>query len=77
MIAINTTYLTDAQGNTLFAVVPIKEFNEIEKIIEEYEYLEDLEDLRLYHESKKDETLAEPMDVVFKRIEQKQNTNGK
>ena len=45
------TFLTDRQGNTLSAVVPIEQYNEFLRIAELYE---ELEDLQLYYESKAD-----------------------
>lgn len=66
MILQEPTFLTDRQGNTLSAVVPIEQYNELLRIAELYE---ELEDLQLYYESKADPTPAEPVDIVFKRIE--------
>jgi hypothetical protein len=66
MILQEPTFLTDRQGNTLSAVVPIEQYNELLRIAELYE---ELEDLQLYYESKADPTPADPADIVFKRIE--------
>ena len=66
MILQEPTFLTDRQGNTLSAVVPIEQYNELLRIAELYE---ELEDLQLYYESKADPTPAESADIVFKRIE--------
>lgn len=66
MILQEPTFLTDRQGNTLSAVVPIEQYNELLRIAELYE---ELEDLQLYYESKADPTPAEPADIGFKRIE--------
>ena len=66
MILQEPTFLTDRQGNTLSAVIPIEQYNELLRIAELYE---ELEDLQLYYESKADPTPAEPVDIVFKRIE--------
>ena len=44
-----TQFLTDKKGNRTAVVLPIKEYN---KMIEK---LEDLEDVRLYDEAKKDD----------------------
>ena len=63
MILQEPTFLTDRQGNTLSAVIPIEQYNELLRIAELYE---ELEDLQLYYESKADPT---PADIVFKRIE--------
>ena len=72
MILQEPTFLTDRQGNTLSAVVPIEQYNELLRIAELYE---ELEDLQLYYESKADPTPAEPVDIVFKRIEARRNQN--
>ena len=66
MILQEPTFLTDRQDNTLSAIVPIEQYNELLRIAELYE---ELEDLQLYYESKADPTPAEPADIVFKRIE--------
>lgn len=68
MLAINTTYITDHQGKTISAVVPINDFKKMIEIIEDYE---NLKDLQLYEEAKKDKAPAEPMEIVFDRIEKK------
>ena len=72
MILQEPTFLTDRQGNTLSAVVPIEQYNELLRIAELYE---ELEDLQLYYESKADPTPAEPADIVLKRIEARRNQN--
>ena len=66
MILQEPTFLTDRQSNTLSAVIPIEQYNELLRIAELYE---ELEDLQLYYESKADPPPAEPADIVFKRIE--------
>lgn len=48
MIAIHPQYITDNTGKKLSAVIPMNEFNTL------LEELEDLEDIRLYDESKND-----------------------
>lgn len=52
MIAINPQYITDNTGRKISVVLPMKEFK---SLIEE---LEELEDIRLYDESKKDKEPA-------------------
>ena len=54
MILQEPTFLTDRQGNTLSAVIPIEQYNELLRIAELYE---ELEDLQLYYKSKADPTL--------------------
>ena len=49
MIAIHPQYINDADGNKTMVILPVKEF---EIIMEE---LEDLEDVRLYDQAKKED----------------------
>ena len=61
-----TQFLTDKKGNRTAVVLPIKEYN---KMIEK---LEDLEDVRLYDEAKRDDDGCRiPIDEAFKIIEEK------
>lgn len=66
---INPQYITDFKGST-FAVIPIKEYEELLSRIEE------LEDLELYLEGKEDQVPGEPAKIVFKRIEKNRTENG-
>jgi hypothetical protein len=50
MIAIHPQYVTDTNGNKSMVILPSKEF---EDLIEE---LEDIEDVRLYDQAKKEDT---------------------
>jgi hypothetical protein len=52
MTALHPNYITDSMGKKISAILPINEFK---NIIEE---LEELEDIRLYDESKKDKEPA-------------------
>jgi hypothetical protein len=52
MIAIHPQYITDNTGKKISAILPMKEFK---TLIEE---LEELEDIRLYDESKNDKEPA-------------------
>jgi len=64
-----TQFITDNNGNKLGVFLPMKEYN---KMIEE---LEDLEDVRLYDEAKKNDTGERiPMDEAFKMIEEKRKS---
>ncbi len=56
-------FITDGMGRKLSVIVPIEEYK---KMIEE---LEDLEDVRLYDESKEDNEPSIPIDDAFKQIE--------
>ena len=50
MIAIHPQYITDNTGKKISAVLPMKEFKTI------MEELEELEDIKLYDEAKKEDT---------------------
>lgn len=50
MISLNPQYIKDATGKKSLVILPAKEFN---SLIEE---LEDLEDIKLYDEAKKEDT---------------------
>ena len=61
-------YITDNTGKKLSVVLPIKEYK---KMLEE---LEELEDIRLYDEAKKNDTGERiSMKEVFKTIEEKRS----
>ncbi len=65
MLTVHPQYITDTAGKKL-VVLPVSEF---EIIMEE---LEELEDIRLYDEAKKNDTGERiPMDEAFKMIEAK------
>jgi hypothetical protein len=48
MLTLHPQFITDINGDKSFVILPTKEFNTI------LEELEDIEDVRLYDESKKD-----------------------
>lgn len=52
MIAVHPQYIKDANGQKLLVILPVKEFD---TIIEE---LEELEDIKLYDQAKKEDTGA-------------------
>jgi hypothetical protein len=59
-----TQFLMDAKGNKTAVLMPIKKYNKL------MEYLDDLEDVRLYDEAKKeDDGVRVPIDEAFKIIE--------
>lgn len=65
MIAIHPQYIKDTAGKTL-VILPQKEFDTI------MEELEDIEDVRLYDQAKKEDTGERiPMEDAFKMIEAK------
>lgn len=49
MISVHPQYIKDAQGKKSFVILPTKEFNSM------LENLEELEDIRLYDEAKKED----------------------
>ena len=67
MIAIHPQYIKDTAGKTL-VILPQQEFDTI------MEELEDVEDVRLYDEAKKNDTgERKPMNEAFKIIEANRN----
>lgn len=67
-------FITDFNGEKISVILPINEYNELLQITELYE---DLEDLELYYEAKKNNEPSELADVVFSRIEKNRRQNGK
>ncbi len=49
MLTVHPLYITDNSGKKISVVLPVKEFNTL------MEELEDLEDIRLYDEAKKED----------------------
>ena len=65
---INPQYITDQNGNKLYVIISIEEF---EYLIEQ---LEELEDIRLYDESKNDDSEESiSMEEAFQIIENERN----
>lgn len=64
-------YLTDVRGKKKAVVIPIKMY---EKMIDK---LDELEDIRLYNEAKKNEESYIPIDEAFKIIEAKRKKKTK
>lgn len=58
-------FLTNAKGKNKSVVIPIKTY---EKLLDK---LDELEDIRLYNEAKKNEEGYIPIDEAFKIIEEK------
>ncbi len=71
MLAIHPQYITNPTGEKISAVLPIKEF----KII--LEELEDLEDIKLYDESKNDRSPAIAKSKAMAMIEAERKKLGK
>jgi hypothetical protein len=65
MLTIKPQYITDANGNKLSVILPIKDF---QALVEE---LEDLYDQRLYDEAKADKEPSIPIDEAFKMLDAK------
>ena len=64
MLKVHPQYIRDANGNKSMVVLPAKEFDAI------MEAIEDMEDVRLYDEAKKnDDGERIPMEEAFKMIE--------
>ena len=64
-------YLTNAKGKKKAIVLPIKMY---EKLLDK---LDELEDIRIYNEAKKNEENYIPIDEVFKIIEVKRKNKIK
>ena len=63
MLSIHPQYITDTKGKKISAILPMKEFK---TIIDE---LEELEDIKLYDESKNDNEASVPKIKAMKMIE--------
>jgi hypothetical protein len=61
-VKVNPQYITDNIGRKISVVLPMKDF----KVI-----MEELEDIRLYDESKRSSGSSIPIDEAFKMIETK------
>ena len=70
MLTVHPQYIKDTNGNKSLVILPAKEFDTL------MEELEDLEDIKLYDEAKKNDTGERiPMDEAFKLIEAKRKKN--
>jgi hypothetical protein len=67
MLTIKPQYVTDAQGNKLSVILPIKDFNAL------MEELEDLYDQRLYDEAKADNEPTISIEEAFKMLDAKRD----
>jgi len=68
---LNLKFITDNTGKKISAVLPIKEFNTL------LEKLEELEDIRLYDESKNDNEPAIAKNKAMAMIEAERKKLGK
>ena len=71
MLAIHPQYITDNTGKKISAVLPMKEFKTL------LEELEELEDIRLYDESKNDNEPAIAKNKAMAIIEAERKKIGK
>jgi len=68
MISVHPQYITDSKGKKSFVILPAKEFEIM------LENLEELEDIRIYDQAKKeDDSERIPMKEAFRMIESKRN----
>lgn len=65
MLTVHPQYITDKTGKRISVVLPLKDFKAI------MEELDELEDIKLYDEAKKDNEPSIPIDNAFKMIEAK------
>lgn len=63
MLSIHPQYIKDSNGNNTYVILPAKEFHTI------MEDLEELDDIKLYDQSKQDGSPFIPIDEAFKAIE--------
>lgn len=71
MLTIRPQYITDNTGKKLSAILPMKEFKTL------LEKLEELEDIRLYDESKNDNEPAISKNEAMAMIEAERKKSGK
>ncbi|MBK7108187.1 MAG: hypothetical protein WAU21_08605 [Chitinophagales bacterium] len=65
MLTITPHYITDSTGKKISVILPINDFKAI------LEELEELEDIKLYDESKESNEPSIPIEDAFKIIEEK------
>jgi hypothetical protein len=65
MVSVHPQYITDSEGKKLSVIIAVQEFD---RIMEE---LEELEDVRLFDEAKKDKEPSIPIEEAFKIIDAK------
>jgi PHD/YefM family antitoxin component YafN of YafNO toxin-antitoxin module len=71
MIMLHPQYIKDANGNKSMVILPANEFDTL------MEELEELEDIRLYDEAKKNDTGERiPMAEAFRMIEEKRQNKS-
>ncbi|MBK7340353.1 MAG: hypothetical protein IPJ64_10170 [Saprospiraceae bacterium] len=71
MLTLHPQYIKDANGNKSMVILLAKEFDTL------MEELEELEDIRLYDEAKKNDTGERiPMNEAFRMIEEKRKNKS-
>lgn len=70
MLAIKPKYITDEKGDKISAILPMKQYQKMIAIVEEFE------DIILFDKSMEDKSKALPMDVAFAQIEERRRKNG-
>lgn len=71
MLTVHPQYIKDANGNKSMVILPANEFDSL------MEELEELEDIRLYEEAKKNDTGERiPMAEAFRMIEEKRKNKA-
>jgi PHD/YefM family antitoxin component YafN of YafNO toxin-antitoxin module len=71
MLTVHPQYIKDANGNKSMVILPAIEFDTL------MEELEELEDIRLYDEAKKNDTGERiPMAEAFRMIEEKRKNKS-
>ena len=63
-----TQFITDSKGKKIAVILPIEDYNKM------IEYLEDIDDVRLYDEVKQLNEPSIPIEEAFKLIESKRKS---
>jgi PHD/YefM family antitoxin component YafN of YafNO toxin-antitoxin module len=72
MMNLHPQYITDTNGNKSMVILPVEEFDSI------MEELEDIADVQLYDEAKKNDTVERiSMEDAFKMIEERRKGYSK
>lgn len=69
MTTIEPQYITDKKGKKISAIISIEQYNSI------VEYLEEIEDIKLYDTIKSKKEKSYPVEKAFKMIEAKRRKN--
>ena len=66
-MAVKAQYIKNEHGKNIAVVLSIKEYKKM------VEALEDLDDIRLYDEAKKDKDSGTPIEEAFKKLDARRN----